>query len=508
MDNPQLEQILACPRLPSLPAVALEVIELCRQDHVNIQQIAETISNDPALSSKVLKTVNSSFYGLSQPVSTISHALVILGLNSVKSLALGFSLVGSFKDSSGEEFDPTPIWRRSLYSAVAARTFAQHQGLIEHEEAFLAGLLSDLGVMAMIQSIGPTYVQLIEQTGDDHDRLWALELEQLGFDHAQVGEALAEQWKLPPILACPIRYHQQPESSPEKLRPMVNCIALGDKAADVFVQEDATAAMTSYLHTANRLLEMEQQTAFDLLDTIRTGTVEMSKLFDIPTGPPRDPSSILAAANETLLELTLRSQRNASQLQAQNQKLEVRASTDPLTGAANRGHFNQFLRDHFALATEQGRPLSLIFLDMDHFKQINDTHGHQVGDQVLRRLVDLIQPVIPPRALLARYGGEEFTVIIPEMSRQDAARLAEFLRKEIETTPIKLDGGRALGVSASLGVATLENKGAFRKPTQLIKAADQAVYAAKKAGRNCVRVFAPQTRSTKPDSSPPAAVSQ
>jgi two-component system cell cycle response regulator len=212
MNQALLEKVLRCPRLPSLPTIAIEVIELCRQSDINIRQIATTISNDPALTTKILRTVNSSYYGLSQSVSTISHALVILGLNSVKTLALGFSLVGGMKGSSDRE-ELMGFWQRSLYSAVASRTIAKHIGLAQHEEAFLGGLLQDVGVMAMLETLGDEYQALVQEAAGDHARLRDLEQAQLETDHAEIGGALAEEWRLPPILLTPIRFHETPDQT-------------------------------------------------------------------------------------------------------------------------------------------------------------------------------------------------------------------------------------------------------------------------------------------------------
>ena len=115
MNQELLERILKSPRLPSLPAIALEVIDLVQQQDVDIKQIANTIQHDPALSTKILKTVNSSFYGQAHSISTISHALVVLGLNSVKTLALGFTLVNNLADEQTGSFDHLTFWKRSLY---------------------------------------------------------------------------------------------------------------------------------------------------------------------------------------------------------------------------------------------------------------------------------------------------------------------------------------------------------------------------------------------------------
>src|SRR5580704_11843176 len=124
MNDQLLQRIKQCPSLPSLPSIAMQVLDLAQKADVDIAEIARIISKDPALSGKILRTVNSSFYGRSQHVSTISHALVILGLQSVKTLVLGFSLVNTLSGSKAKGFKHLQYWRRSIFAATAARTLA------------------------------------------------------------------------------------------------------------------------------------------------------------------------------------------------------------------------------------------------------------------------------------------------------------------------------------------------------------------------------------------------
>src|ERR1051325_8093208 len=111
MNEQLVEKIKQCPTLPSLPSIAIQVLELAQKAEVDIPEIARIISKDAAMSSKILKTVNSSFYGRRQSISTISHALVILGLQSVKTLVLGFSLVNGLSQSSSKGFNHVKYWR-------------------------------------------------------------------------------------------------------------------------------------------------------------------------------------------------------------------------------------------------------------------------------------------------------------------------------------------------------------------------------------------------------------
>src|SRR5688572_13614862 len=160
MNEQLIERIRQCPNLPSLPSIAMQVLDLAQKADVDIAEIARIICKDPALSSKLLRTVNSSFYGRSQAVSTISHALVILGLQSVKTLVLGFSLVTNLSKNKSKGFKHLSYWKRSIFAATAARTIAAKIGVVQQEEAFLAALLKDIGMLVLDQVLDEEYGQI------------------------------------------------------------------------------------------------------------------------------------------------------------------------------------------------------------------------------------------------------------------------------------------------------------------------------------------------------------
>jgi len=495
MTQELLDRVLQSPRLPSLPTIALEVIELVQQQDVNIKQIANTIQHDPALSSKILKTVNSSFYAQAHSISTVSHALVVLGLNAVKTLALGFSLVGNLKDQGGEDFDHVDYWRRSLYSATAAKALSAHAGIVQQEECFLGGLLQDMGMVVLAQTLGREYVKLLRQAKGDHARQRELELEAYGIDHAGVGAALAEQWHLPPLLVAPVRWHEQPDGAPEEVLPLVRCVALGNRVADVFMHEEGDGDALEQLHRqAHDWFGICPDQAAPLLKLIHGQTREMSRLFDLPTGNLGNPDQILARANEALMTITLQAQLQSTQLEQQNQQLATEANTDSLTGAANRRAFDEYVHEQFD-AVGEPTPLSVLFMDVDKFKLFNDTHGHAVGDRVLVVFAQTLEETVGQRGRVFRYGGEEFAIICPETDRRTAAALAEQVRLSVERDArVASEDGQELSITCSVGVATHDGT-FFDKAEHLVKAADQGVYAAKAAGRNAVRVFTPRRKA-------------
>jgi len=155
------------------------------------------------------------------------------------------------------------------------------------------------------------------------------------------------------------------------------------------------------------------------------------------------------------------------------------AFTDPLTGAMNRAAMNQSLTREIELAKRQGTPLSIILLDADHFKQINDTHGHSHGDEVLKTLARIAKETIRQSDVLYRYGGEEFLVLLGQTDTSGATHLADRIREHIEA--LDTINGKNSDVTISLGVTTLNSKDDYQS---LFDRADKALYQAKSAGRN------------------------
>jgi diguanylate cyclase (GGDEF)-like protein len=487
--NDELQQkIRDCPSLPSLPAIAMQVLELAKKADIDIAEIARVISKDPAMSGKILKTVNSSFYGRSQHVSTISHALVILGLQSVKTLVLGFSLVTNLTRTKATGFKHMTYWKRSVFAATAARKIAARVNLVQQEEAFLAALLMDIGMLVLDILFGPKYGEVNEKIVS-HQELPLIEQEQLGGTHAEVGAALAEQWKLPPLLAIPIaQHHSMSDAGDPTLKKLTDVVRLGGRCADVFVDEDPSLAIADVRAQLNTLCGMTELECDDLLKEIGTGTKEVASLFEINIGTVIDYETILKRANDALVELMLQSQVQTTQLQAQNVQLKRAATTDGLTGLANRAHFDAFIADIFSACARDKRPLSLLLLDVDKFKSVNDKHGHPAGDQVLRVRGKLLKSAARSQDVAARYGGEEMCLVLPNTPKAVASLIAESIRRAIAATRVPI-GSIELPVTASIGVACLEPGSPFKAVAQLIKAADLSVYAAKEGGRNCVRVF-------------------
>ena len=190
-------------QLYSLPAVAVEVLRLTGEPRVDARALKDCIERDPALTTRILRVVNSSLFGVSRPVTDLGQALALLGTRPLKMLVLGFSLPKEL--FAGLEASVLArYWRRSLVKAVAARELAERLWQTSGDEPFIAGLVQDIGSLALIQHIGPSYVQLLDHVQSHGGNLLERELETLGFDHVVLSSRLLAHWGLPPTLCAAV----------------------------------------------------------------------------------------------------------------------------------------------------------------------------------------------------------------------------------------------------------------------------------------------------------------
>ena len=186
-------------------------------------------------------------------------------------------------------------------------------------------------------------------------------------------------------------------------------------------------------------------------------------------------------------EKDIKLQKYADELAALNKKLQELAITDSLTGVLNRRQFDVQMEHELQRSQRFSKTFSLVMFDIDYFKQFNDDFGHQAGDQVLVAICQYVKREIRQTDRLYRYGGEEFTLILPETNIDNAAQLAEKIRRNIAETTVLYHGYQLPQITASFGVASYSQQ--IHDPAHLINAADKALYHAKNSGRNCVRLL-------------------
>lgn len=215
--------------LPPLPLVVQKLVKVMDDERSSAGDISKVLSSDQAMASKVLKLVNSSFYGLSGEISTISRAVVILGVAAIRNLALGLSVARIMARGENGEMQQR-FWNHSLVTAAAAETLARASGYPDPEEAFIGGLLHDIGHLVFLMTLPGEFVALMN---GDLNQLLTREKDVMGLSHAQAGQKLLKHWKLPRALEQAVRFHHNGGVITGGEDPLASIVAMADTLAGV-----------------------------------------------------------------------------------------------------------------------------------------------------------------------------------------------------------------------------------------------------------------------------------
>lgn len=494
--SPQIRQALEhCPHLPTMPAIATQVLEMGRDPEVDIGKLAAVITRDPALATRILRISNSPLYGQRRRSNNIRQAVLVLGLNTTMTLALSFSLADTMRagPDAGDALRLT--WRRALLAALACQVLGRRLNMPGLEELFLAGLLQDVGVLALEAALSDDYATLVAEAGT-HDRLLCLERERLDTDHGSVGAWMMERWGLPGYLVHVAQGSHDPEHArlPAGTREVVLCVAVAGRLADFFLheghrQDDASGELAQ---AAGDWLGLGGEDLATVMDGMAAELPEIERLFETSLLPARVAAGVLDEARDLLVMRNLQLVQQATEQQRRHQELqetaqhwEEMASRDALTGVFNRRFFDQRLDSEFTLATQNGWPLTVGFADLDDFKSVNDIHGHLTGDQALCEVARILTEQLRCRDLIVRYGGEEFLVLLPGTALEPAMGVFERLRRAVAAHDLRTEDGTQLRLTISIGVASHMDEGRrYETVDRFIGDADAALNRAKRGGRN------------------------
>jgi putative nucleotidyltransferase with HDIG domain len=213
--HPKLKRFIATAGdLPTVPAVAANIMRLVENPETSADDLRKVIDQDPGVAVRILKVANSSLYGFSRKIETLNHAITLLGFRTVRNLVMAASLRKTFKQFGLPE--KLLLDHSTLCGAVAMRLSKEVSCAVDSEEAFTAGLLHDLGKIALNNSSRKEYTKVVARTYNEGVSFREAEMDEFGFDHAELGACVAEKWRLPKRLEYAIRYHHDPEST-EKL---------------------------------------------------------------------------------------------------------------------------------------------------------------------------------------------------------------------------------------------------------------------------------------------------
>lgn len=216
--------------IATLPEVTMKIIKLVEDPDSTAQDLNNVISNDPALGARILKVVNSAFYGLPGQIGSINRAIVLLGLNAVKNIAIAASLAKLFRGGKiAANFDARDLWQNAIASACATRLLAEKVSLGLPDEAFLSGLIHDIGIMVEIQARRSQFVEVLQKL-DENPGMSLLDAETavLGANHEQFGQGLCKLWKFPQNFQYVTGFHHRPMELAEGQRALAGLVFVAD----------------------------------------------------------------------------------------------------------------------------------------------------------------------------------------------------------------------------------------------------------------------------------------
>jgi len=270
-------------KMPSLTTTLVKVLETCNDPLASANDLKRVISLDPVLTGRVLRLINSAYFSLDKPVSSLTRAIIMLGVNTVKNLALSYTILCNLNGrSSCQSFTTDDFWRHSLCVGVVAKSMAVVKGLpaAGQEEYFVAGLLHDLGKLPLYMQLPTEYYRICENIHGGQNALYQNEAKFLGVDHGAVGNLIAEKWHLGSTLVESISYHHNPCDGSDKNREFVSTVELANQlslqlsignAGDLFVDQQKIMVLLRELSVGAKMLA-------DIQDTVPC-EIERAKFF-------------------------------------------------------------------------------------------------------------------------------------------------------------------------------------------------------------------------------------
>ncbi|MEC8493534.1 MAG: diguanylate cyclase [Planctomycetota bacterium] len=646
----RFEELKSSGALPSPTGVGMKILEITRTDDYSVDEMADAIMSDPSLTGRILQLANNASVAGSESVTTVTGAIMRLGSSTVRTLALAFSLVSDREAGACRPFDYERYWSLSLARGVGAQVLADHTGVAKPEEAYICGLLCEVGMLALASVHSARYGEILNSTaGASFDRLREAEFDAFDIDHATVAECMLADWGLPSAFAeaiggfsrqrrigessapvestgdllrladtigsalllgetSPVRklrevgeqlertrralgmeeaqfsalcdrvarqwrswgesleietsevsYHQitaeiarsrseQPDGATGTSRrggvvsvsaptlavdtanegQRISVLAVDDdpvslrlltrqmrnESFEVSMARSGRAGLRKALKEKPDIVvidhEMPDQNGLEVVEALRRSAVGSSMYILLVTGNDSDELLIKAfdagvddfvpkpirprllsariKAGVRIANLSRKIERDhntildqLAELNRLNRRFRTASLTDPLTGLPNRRHCMDRLDAEWKAFARNEAPFTVIMLDIDRFKAVNDSYGHDVGDDVLQATSRAIVGALRGEDEAFRLGGEEFMVLCRTAHENDGAVVAERIRQAVESNVVEASGFE-LAVTVSLGVAGVH--AGVESLMALLKAADEAVYQAKNAGRN------------------------
>jgi HD-like signal output (HDOD) protein/GGDEF domain-containing protein len=537
-------------QLFSLPVVAIQVLELTNQPQIDNRAIKECIENDPALTGKILRVVNSSLFGLSREVFDLNQAIALLGSKPLKLLVLGFSLPNGLFASVESEI-LSHYWRHALTKAVAGREISETLWKLPGDEAFIAGLLQDLGLLLLIQQVGEPYVLLLRKVWAEGKDMAALETESMGFDHAELTTKLLGHWGLPEALVEAVGWDPQRRggSNAEKPAALSQIVFLAELVAQLLA-DNRPQVLPMLMQYGREYRQLTEEQLERLVDTLQSKVQQLADVLSLQLPEGTDYRDILLAAHSRLsavaaetAEDMLTAQVNASAAQEDSLLAEVSglsraisgfaakpkekllpaatavaagsasrpsgggespspapgfartglesAQTSPSTGAPTETAAADVLMAKLASAVASCRisrcALSVVLVEFDRVDDLIAARGIEGFQRLMKALRNACWAAGHPEMVCLPHGEAGFALILPDCERRKAVEIGgDLLHAISRAAPLGAHPG-ARAASVSVGVATVAMPPKNFPPRDLFATASRCLYGSHASGGGVVK---------------------
>ena len=509
-------------QLYSLPAVAMEVLELTNNPAVDATQIKQCIEHDPALTTKILKVVNSPVFGLSGKVSDLNQALALLGIKPLKMLVLGFSLPKNLY-ADVDEYALKYYWQRSLTKAVAARELATILEIKVGDEAFIAGLLSDLGMMVLLKDLGAPYAEFIKKARTETVDLLNLELETLGFDHIVLTSRLLKQWGLPESIVQAINDSTIASNSQvEKNNPtgeLQQLVSLAEIITKILVDQQASC-LTQLVADLNQHRALSQEEIETLTQKIEHKVAQLADAMSVDLPENIDFTQIMLQAYTALAAMTEdvalelashdpvtqglhRSWKEATELSSLVQNYQPKIVTASLINSeskstsATRPQQRSTVTADVALlgkinvavdnSRNQRQPLSLLKLQVDGYETLILQQGLEETEKVMQLLVAVVNAMTQAEGECLEVNDGQLTFLLEDHDRTHAVRASRRLVEGVHLWSQQRTAKGQSTITLSAGVSTVAMPPKNFAAEPLVEAAHRCMLAVQQGGGNGVK---------------------
>jgi HD-like signal output (HDOD) protein/GGDEF domain-containing protein len=479
-------------RLYTLPAVAMQIVAMTRQPTMDAHALKDCLEKDPALASKVLRVVNSSLFGLSEKVGDLHQALALLGTKPLKLLVLGFSLPDELL--SGVEAEVLArYWRHSLIKAAAAREISERFWELPGDEAFLAGLLQDLGLLVLVNDLGDAYVSFANRIACEGGDLAAWELQTLGFDHVVLSARLLEHWGLPETIVRAVALPQDVERLGElsdAAGTLARILHLAELIAR-FLDHPDSALLGEALDIGNRYVNLKFAQLESLVISLQETVPQLAEVLSLRLPGDVKYSEVLLEAYRQLTRVTedmaqdplcdvapdgsLLDEQQALQ-QALGQYADGARRAQPPQGSpeatvaaqVDRAPVavrpaaremvvtdNQGMIARLAAAIRGSRqlrqPLTLLLADVDHYDSLLVTNGVDGMNRLFVKFAKTLHTVWDRPVEVLQVGESRLAAIFSDCDRQQGVGLARDFARHFR----QLTDHAAASVGFSVGLASV-----------------------------------------------------